>query len=102
MSEFVPVVAASELPPGSGMEATIEGQVVALFNVGGEFRAIGNRCVHRGGPLGQGMLEGGVVLCPWHAWGYDTQTGVSTVNPEFKVPCYEVKVEAGQVWVKLG
>ena len=101
MSEYVPVVASAELQPGSGMEVTVEGQAVALFNVDGEYRAIGNRCVHRGGPLGQGMLEGGIVLCPWHAWGYDTQTGVSTVNPEFKVPCYAVKVEAGQVCVKV-
>jgi len=101
MGDFVRVVAASELQPGSGMEATVDGQAIALFNVGGEFRAIGNRCIHRGGPLGQGLLEGDVVLCPWHAWGYDTQTGVSTASPEFKVPCYAVRVESGQVCVKV-
>jgi nitrite reductase/ring-hydroxylating ferredoxin subunit len=99
MGDFVRVVAADELAPGQGLEAIVNDKPVALFNVGGEFRAIGNRCVHRGGPLGQGVLDGEQVLCPWHAWGYDTKTGLSSVNPEFSVPCYEVKVEDGQVLV---
>lgn len=101
MSDFVRVAAASELPPGCCMEAQVGGLAIAVFNVGGDFRAIGNRCSHRGGPLGQGVLDGDSVICPWHAWAYDTRTGVSDVNPEFKVPCYEVKVEEGQVLVKV-
>jgi nitrite reductase/ring-hydroxylating ferredoxin subunit len=47
------------------------------------------------------MLDGAIVMCPWHAWTYDVTTGVSTVNPEFSVPRYEVKVEDGQVLVKV-
>lgn len=101
MGEFVRVLAAAELQPGQGLELTVGDKPVALFNVGGEFRAIGNRCVHRGGPLGQGVLDGEQVLCPWHAWGYDTKTGVSSVNAEFRVPCYEVKIEDGEVFVRV-
>ena len=101
MSEFVKVLQASELAPGSGTEVLVGSRAVALFNVGGAFHAISNSCLHRGGPLGQGSLDGGVVMCPWHAWTYDVTTGVSTVNAELKVPCYEVKLEDGWVWVRV-
>lgn len=101
MSDFVRAIAVTDLAPGSCTEVSVGGRPVALFNVGGEFHAIGNICIHRGGPLGQGMLDGNIVMCPWHAWTYDVTTGVSTVNPDLKVPKYEVKVEEGQVFVKV-
>lgn len=101
MSEFVKVIAVSELAPGGAMEASVAGRPVALFNVDGRFYAIGNTCIHRGGPLGQGSLDGQNVMCPWHAWSYDVTTGVSTANPELRVPRYDVKVEDGQVLVKV-
>ncbi len=98
---FVPVIAAEELAPGSCREALVSGKAIAIFNVAGTFHAIDNRCVHRGGPLGQGALDGCVVYCPWHAWTYDVTTGANTVNPEMSVGRYDVKVEAGQVLVKV-
>jgi nitrite reductase/ring-hydroxylating ferredoxin subunit len=100
MSDFIRVVAAAELPPGKCMEALVDGKPVALCNVAGTFHAISNVCVHRGGPLGQGVLDGKLVLCPWHAWAYDVTTGQSDVNPELKVARYETKVEDGQVLVR--
>jgi nitrite reductase/ring-hydroxylating ferredoxin subunit len=101
MSEFVRVVACAELLPGKCIEAVVDGKPVALCNVGGEFHAISNTCVHRGGPLGQGVLDGKLVICPWHAWAYDVTTGTSDVNPDLGVARYEVRVEAGQVLVKV-
>ena len=101
MAEFVRVIAASDLAPGACKEVAVSGKAVALFNVAGSFHAIGNTCTHRGGPLGQGMLDGEIVYCPWHAWTYDVTTGVSTVNPEIRVPRYDVRVEGGDVLVKV-
>lgn len=101
MSEFVRVVAASELPPGKCMETVVTGKPVALFNVGGSFHAISNLCAHRGGPLGQGVLDGTTVVCPWHGWTYDVSTGVSTVNPELRVARYETRLDNGEVLVRV-
>ena len=47
------------------------------------------------------MLSGASVMCPWHAWSWDVQTGENTANPELKVPSYPVKVEDGQVLVQV-
>ncbi len=101
MAEFVRVTAVADLAPGRGMQAWVSGKAVALFNVGGSFHAIANACLHRGGPLGQGSLDGCVVLCPWHAWGWDVTTGLSDVNAELRLARHEVRVEDGQVLVKV-
>jgi nitrite reductase/ring-hydroxylating ferredoxin subunit len=101
MSEFINAIAASDLAPGTGAEISLGGRAVALFNVGGTFHAIGNTCLHRGGPLGQGFVEGPRVTCPWHGWCFDVTTGENVMNPELKVVHYEVKVEDGQVLVNL-
>lgn len=101
MSDFVRVIAASDLEPGKCTEVVVAGKPVALFNVGGRFHAISNLCLHRGGPLGQGVLDGTTVVCPWHAWTYDVSSGVSTVNPEMKVARYETRLENGAVLVRV-
>ena len=101
MSDFSRVTSTGDLPAGQGMETSVDGRSVALFNVGGQFYAISNTCVHRGGPLGQGYVDGETVMCPWHAWTFNVRTGENVVNAEMKVACYEVKVEDGQVLVRV-
>jgi nitrite reductase (NADH) small subunit len=102
MAEFVRALALSELSPGQCVEVSVAGKPVALYNVAGAIYATSNTCLHRGGPLGQGMLDGTAVLCPWHAWSWDVTTGENTANPELKIPTYPVKVEDGQVLVQVG
>ena len=101
MPEFVRAIAVSDLPPGQATEVTVDGEGLALFNVGGTFHALTNRCPHRGGPLGQGFLDGAEVSCPWHNWTFDVRTGENTAGPDMKVSCHEVKVEDGQVLVRI-
>jgi NAD(P)H-dependent nitrite reductase small subunit len=101
MSEYVPVLSAAELPPGQAAEVTVEGRAVALFNVGGTFYALTNLCPHRGGPLGQGFLEGTEVSCPWHNYTFDVRTGENVVSADLKVERYDVKVEDGRVFVRV-
>jgi NAD(P)H-dependent nitrite reductase small subunit len=101
MSDFTRVMSVADLPPGQGREASVEGKPVALFNVDGQFYAISNTCLHRGGPLGQGFVEGDTVMCPWHAWTFNVRTGENVVNGEMKVARYEVKVEDGEVLVRV-
>ena len=67
MAEFVKVATLRELPPGSAKAVEIGGKAVALYNVDGTVFATANTCAHRGGPLGEGELEGGVITCPWHS-----------------------------------
>jgi nitrite reductase/ring-hydroxylating ferredoxin subunit len=101
MAEFVRVAAVGDLSPGNAMEAWVNGRAVALCNVDGAFHAVSNACLHRGGPLGRGSLDGRVLLCPWHSWGWDVTSGASDVNPQMRLARYEVKVEDGDVFVRV-
>jgi len=99
---FVRTVKVDELPPGTIRELQVEGKSIALANVGGKFFAINNTCLHRGGPLGQGPLEGKAVTCPWHAWQYDVTTGKLLQNEAVGVDCYATEVRGQDVFVDLG
>ena len=101
MGEFVRVTDTKDVKPGQGIVAEINGKSLAIFNVEGNFHAIGNTCLHRGGPLGEGDLEGNVVTCPWHGWQYNVTTGECVNNPSAKIEVYQVKVEGTDVKVLL-
>ena len=88
-----------ELPPGTICELQVNGTTVALANVNGEFHAINNTCLHRGGPLGQGVMAGSTVTCPWHGWEYDVTTGKVTQNPAVGVACYKVEVRGDDIFI---
>jgi nitrite reductase/ring-hydroxylating ferredoxin subunit len=89
----------SEIPAGSIREVQVGGQAIALANVGGSFYAINNTCLHRGGPLGEGQLDGTVVTCPWHGWEYDVKSGKTLQNPNAGVGCYATEVRGDEIYV---
>ena len=96
----VRIASAEDVPVGQGRVVEAGGRTLALFNVEGRFYALDNACAHRGGPLGEGDLEGATVTCPWHAWRWDVTTGCNANNPAVKVPCFAVTVEDGQVFLE--
>ena len=101
MSEWVGITKTEEVAEGQGVVVESRGKCLAVFNVGGAFHVIDNTCVHRGGPLGEGDLEGEVVSCPWHGWEYNVKTGHCINNPSGHVQVYPVRVEGGEVQVEL-
>jgi 3-phenylpropionate/trans-cinnamate dioxygenase ferredoxin component len=101
VSRRVLVGQAADVPVGEGRVVEAEGTTLALFNVDGAFYALDNDCPHRGGPLGEGDLDGTVVVCPWHAWRWDVKTGANVNNPAVKMPCFPVSVDDGRVFVEL-
>ena len=98
---FVRVAKATDVPVGEIRQVEAGGKAIALANVGGAFHAIDNTCLHRGGPLGEGILEGTVVTCPWHGWQFDVITGKNTVNSAAAVGCFAVEVKGDEVFVDL-
>ena len=100
--EWTQAIAADEVAEGHVVAVTIGDHNIAIYHIqGGEFHATSNICIHRGGPLGQGLLEGHAVMCPWHAWTWDVRTGENTANPGLAIPTFEVKVEGGDVLVQI-
>jgi nitrite reductase (NADH) small subunit len=97
----VKVAIKDEVPDGEGRVVEAGGKTLAIFNVGGTYYAIDNTCTHRGGPLGEGDLDGTVVTCPWHGWRWDVTSGANANNPAVKVACFPMSVEGGDLFVEL-
>ena len=101
MAGFVKVANLSDLAPASCRTVEANGKAVALFNVDGTIYALDNTCLHRGGPLGEGTLEGDVVTCPLHMWEYNVRNGENVGNPSIKVAAYPVEVEGNDIKVAV-
>ena len=111
------VAPVSEIAPGKSRIVDVAGRSIGVFNVGGEFYALINRCPHEGGELCKGRLvglmesdrpgeyrltrHGEMLRCPWHGWEFDIRTGQSWCDPEnTKVRSYNISVEPGETLVK--
>ena len=97
----IKVAAVADMSAGEGRVVEAGGKTFALYNVDGAYYALDNSCPHRGGPLGEGDLDGRVVTCPWHAWRWDVTTGANANNPAVTVARLPVSVEAGEVFVEV-
>lgn len=93
------VARASEIPVGTARVVVVLGHPVAVFHLPDGFYALSNVCLHRGGPVGEGTLDGAVVTCPLHGWEYDVRTGSNVANPAARLRTYEVRVAGDDVFV---
>jgi nitrite reductase/ring-hydroxylating ferredoxin subunit len=101
MAHKAKLMDARDLGDGSGKIVSISGMDIAVFRVDGRFFAIDNKCLHRGGPLGDGELRGKTIVCPWHGWKYDVSTGSLDIIPTLRVNTYNVVVEGPEVFIEI-
>lgn len=101
VAEFVTVADVSELKPGNCKMVEAGGATIALFNVAGAIYALENVCLHQGGPLGEGDLDGEIVTCPWHGWQYNVCTGELCEDAAMRVTTYPVRVDGTSIQVAI-
>jgi len=106
------VATVDQIPLGERLVVTVDGREIGIFNIDGEYLAVGNRCPHEGASLCKGRVtslvesdvpgsyrvsrRGELLRCPWHGWEFDLRTGRSWCEPDrTKVKSYELKVESG-------
>ena len=94
------VAATSDIPVGEVRVVQCGARSLAMSNVDGTLYAIDNRCTHDNGPLGEGRLRNGRILCPRHGAAFDAKTGRVLSLPAVKnVAAYEVTVEGDEVYI---
>ena len=101
MSEFIAVAEVDRVPPDRGLTVRVGDREFALFRTDGQIHALEGVCPHRGGPLGEGVVENGHVYCPLHGWEFDVTTGACVTNPEKQVACFPARVANGKVEICL-
>jgi len=91
----------ADLPPESVLEVMVGDRPYAICRTGGVVVALDGVCPHRGGPLGQGQIHQGHLVCPYHLWEFDCRTGGYHLDPACRVATYDVKVEDGQILLQV-
>jgi nitrite reductase (NADH) small subunit len=98
---FVKLATQSDLPgPNEAKEFCCGDKMICVANVNGQIHAMDNVCLHMGGPLGEGVIENGKVICPWHGWAWDPKTGEAG-PPGAKLAVYPAKIEDFEVLIDL-
>jgi len=107
----------ADVAPGTNRLVVVKGREIGIFNVGGKFYALANRCPHKGGPLCHGRItglaqssgpgdyrlirDGEFLRCPWHGWEFEISTGQSYCDPlTMRIRQFEVAVAPGEEIVK--
>lgn len=101
---------------------TIAGREIIVFRQKDRVYALSNYCLHMGGPVGEGKLIGRVeshiaedgthlgdrfseevthIVCPWHGYEYDIETGVCAALPAEKLKRYLTEVRDGNVYLTV-
>ena len=97
------LAAAADINEGGMLAVEAGGRTLLLAKIGGRCHAVGETCPHAGGPLGEGVLRGQVVTCPWHKAAFDVTTGRRAEPPALDdLPRFETRLSAGRVLVEVG
>ena len=102
---YLDVCPVEELPPGSVKIVYAGSLAVGVYNLGGEYYALEDRCSHDDGPLCEGDfdVEEGIAICPRHGANIDIRTGRALTLPAVdSVDTFSVVVENGIVKVQVG
>jgi nitrite reductase (NADH) small subunit len=88
----------ADVPPDMPITVSWQGNDWAVAQHQGRYYALENTCPHRGGPLGRGSVQGGCLVCPWHAWTFDVTSGKCTFNPSVRVQSLPLRVDGDQLY----
>lgn len=89
----------TDLVPGQALKVDLAGQGVLLIKDGDQVHASSSVCIHRGGDLSSGEMQGSIITCPLHFWKFDLNDGICVQVPSVKLKTFPVKLENGLVWV---
>ena len=94
MTQWVRIGRVAEMPAeGMAKECNAGGTSICVARIDGKLAALNNECPHYGAPLSDGMIEDGRVVCGWHGWSFDPQTGAELRNPLGAATVYPLRVD---------
>jgi nitrite reductase (NADH) small subunit len=102
MSNWIEVGHINDIPKlGARVVEMASGNIGIFRTADDEIFALRDSCPHKGGPLSQGIVHGKRVTCPLHSWKIELGSGEAVAPDEGCAARYEVKVEAGVVYLAL-
>jgi nitrite reductase (NADH) small subunit/3-phenylpropionate/trans-cinnamate dioxygenase ferredoxin subunit len=101
MPTLISVAQVGEIADGEAKTISDRGKRVSVFRVGEQYFAIDDMCPHMGASLAGGLVDNGIVTCPWHYWRFRLADGAWADNPRIKIGSYRVLVEGNEIRLEL-
>ncbi len=95
----IEVCRAADIPDGRARVVAAGAERIAVFRNGCRISAISNVCQHQNGPLGEGRIVRGCVVCPWHGYEYAPESGAAPPPFTEKVATFRVELDGDRVFV---
>lgn len=95
------VARADDIPDGERKIVQVGELSIGVFHHKGQWVALRNSCLHRGGPVCTGSLEGDILTCPWHGYTYEVTTGQLTLDRSSFLESYPVEIRDGEVHLQI-
>lgn len=96
---FVDVCGVADIPDSRARAVMLAGERVAVYRYDGQVSAVSGVCRHQNGPLAEGKIVGGCIVCPWHGYEYEPATGCAPPPFTEKLPTFSVRVRGDRVLV---
>ena len=97
----VEICAVEEIAEGERKIVQIGDLSIGIFHHKGSWYALKNSCLHRGGPVCTGTLEGDVLICPWHGYQYDVTTGRLLVDPSAQLLIFPISLRDNKIYLQV-
>jgi nitrite reductase (NADH) small subunit len=98
MAQWVRIGTSSEMPAeGSAKGFELPGASICVARLQGRLAALNDVCPHQGALLSEGTIEDGRVVCSWHGWSFDPETGAELCNPLGGTQVYPLRVDGDDV-----
>jgi len=106
IGDWLDIGPVGQISPGNARTLPVRGgpddaprEIAVFHTLDNRFYALVNRCPHKGGPLSQGIVHGGVVTCPLHSWQISLKTGKALGDDDGCVPTIPLRVDAGRIYL---
>jgi len=103
IGQYISIAKVGDIPAGEGRTFPVDGRMIAVFFVDGEYFAIDDACPHMGASLAAGYVEEGAVTCPWHAWRFCVKDGTWLDSPKspLRAGTYPLRIENDEIQVAI-
>ena len=95
------VAEAAAIPDGERKIIQVDGLSIGVFHHKGGWYAYHNSCVHRGGPVATGSIDGDTLVCPWHGFEFNITTGECLADPSARLEMFPVEARDGNVYLEV-
>lgn len=101
MADWITVASVGEITPGAPKIIDIDGTLIAIFHLDGDYYAIEDVCTHDGGLLTGGKIECGEIICPRHGARFCIKTGTALTPPAYEATTiFPVRVQGNEIQVQ--